>query len=151
MFNGNKDSQGEEVKPILAITLFLLLTGCEYPGNLFYPNPPSGVPGITVDAPTADALQADFYAAQDCSGIYAGEFSSLSIILTNDVIPCPSNGTCLGLFTKPNIIQVMHTFAPHGAFAHEALHYLLIFRYGNPDGAHVSPEWGVCRAAGVVW
>lgn len=122
----------------------LLLAGC---GD--YEDPPVGVPGFHVDITLATSWEAEFEAAQDCAGLHVGDFWSLSVSAMSQNFPCQwYTAGCAGEFRAPNIIMVGS--GTRGIFAHEALHYLMLLAFGDPDPGHARPEWMVCKEAGVV-
>jgi len=119
--------------------LIIILTSCGVvPPRSVGENAPAG---IHVDMTVYRLFKSRFNQVQACTGIHAGTFESLAIVIMPNAFSCLSDtAMCSGEFTPPNIIKIGNQVS----WKHEVVHALLYAKHGDADGAHVSEFFQRC-------
>jgi len=98
--------------------------------------------GVYVDSSTDEFLRTTFYEVKACTGLEAGTYEEISVVIMPPFFPCDyySDG-CSGEYVEPNLVRL----GSHYIWRHELIHYFLYENTGNSDAPHESSLFDDCE------
>lgn len=124
------------MKPFILLALALIFTGCggEQSPEQFIDNSESNLRKI-------------YSETLECTGLKGQPFESLSIEFRTERWPCPMyESGCAGTFESPNKFVLINSTL----FAHELIHYLRWYNFGNADPGHEDPLFFQCADPDLI-
>lgn len=120
----------------IAIISLLFLVGC---GEAHSSTEPTV--NVEVDPSTVEWLRLVFDEVKACTKIKEGSFENLDIRFMPLLFPCKHYPEgCFGEFVTPSLIKI--GYLPN--FRHEVVHFLLYWKYGDPDPRHTNQLFQTC-------